>query len=145
MNLFTIGFTKKKAKVFFETLVTAKVQKVFDVRLNNISQLAGFTKKEDLQYFLKKIGNIDYEHITLLAPTQPLLDNYKKHKGEWSVYEKEYIHLLKERSHQIRSNSYNFENSCLLCSEEKPHFCHRRLAAEFLKEEYNLDINIIHL
>ncbi|WP_411822460.1 DUF488 family protein [Leptospira sp. 'Mane'] len=145
MNLFTIGFTKKKAKDFFETLVLSKVEKVFDVRLNNVSQLAGFSKKDDLKYFLKKIGNIDYEHLTIFAPTQEILDKYKKNKGEWSIYEKEYIDLLQERSNQIRSNSYDFDNSCFLCSEEKPHFCHRRLAAEFLKKEYSLDINIIHL
>jgi len=145
MKLFTIGFTKKKAKEFFETLIASKVQRLFDVRLNNVSQLAGFSKKEDLQYFLKQIGNIDYEHLTIFAPTQDMLDRYKKEKGDWNIYEKEYLNLLRKRFNEIKSNSYDFDHSCFLCSEEKPHYCHRRLAAEFLKKEFNQDINIIHL
>ncbi|TGN19639.1 DUF488 family protein [Leptospira idonii] len=145
MKLFTIGFTKRKAKDFFETLVASKVKRVLDVRLNNVSQLAGFSKKEDLQYFLKKIGNIDYEHLTLFAPTQEMLDQYKKEKGSWADYEKLYLNLIKKRFNEIKSQKYNFEDSCLLCSEEKPHFCHRRVAAEFLKKEYDQNINIVHL
>ena len=56
MTLFTIGFTQKTAETFFETIKNAGVRRVVDIRLNNTSQLAGFTKKDDVIYFLKKIG-----------------------------------------------------------------------------------------
>ena len=55
IKLFTIGFTQKSAHKFFTTLKEARVQRVIDVRLNNNSQLAGFSKKEDLSYFLKEL------------------------------------------------------------------------------------------
>jgi hypothetical protein len=86
INLFTIGFTQKNAQKFFESLKKSGVKRVIDTRLNNISQLAGFTKKTDLEYFLKTIGDIEYVHILDLAPTKDILDEYKKNKGDWGVY-----------------------------------------------------------
>ena len=84
MRLYTIGFTKKTARQFFEILKGAGVKKLIDIRLNNRSQLAGFTKKEDLEYFLQTICGVSYHHLPLLAPTQEILDDLKKHKGTWS-------------------------------------------------------------
>ena len=93
MKIFTIGFTNKKAEEFFEKLRVAGVKRVVDVRLNNISQLAGFSKKDDLKYFLRAIAGIDYVHLPELAPTKEMLDAYKKFKGDWSVYEYEFLEL----------------------------------------------------
>ena len=59
-TIFTIGFTKKNASEFFSGLREAEVKLLVDVRLNNASQLAGFTKKPDLEYFLEAIANIKY-------------------------------------------------------------------------------------
>ena len=101
MRLYTIGFTKKPASRFFETLRDADVKRVVDVRLNNVSQLAGFTKKQDLAYFLAKINAIDYAHAPLLAPTQYLLDSYKKRGGRWSEYEHAFLELMKERKIEV--------------------------------------------
>ena len=53
MDIFTIGFTQKSAEKFFKFLKTSQVKTLIDVRLNNVSQLAGFTKRDDLKYFLK--------------------------------------------------------------------------------------------
>jgi len=144
MKIFTIGFTNKKAEKFFENLQKAGVKRVIDVRLNNVSQLSGFSKKDDLRYFLRAIGNIDYEHAPELAPTQELLDAYKKRKGDWSVYEKEFVELV-ERRHIERSLGRDLlDGSCLLCSEDKPHHCHRRLVAEYLQRHWP-DVTIEHL
>src|SRR3970282_547296 len=97
MKIFTIGFTKKSAETFFARLKNAGVKRLVDVRLNNVSQLSGFTKKDDLRYFTREICGIDYLHLPELAPTQDILDAYKKHNGDWSVYESKFLDLIKSR------------------------------------------------
>lgn len=97
INLFTIGFTKKNAETFFGKLGKAGVEKIIDIRLNNVSQLAGFAKKDDLIYFLKKICDCNYMHEPLLAPTKEILDGYKKKEIGWPEYQKRFNDLLKTR------------------------------------------------
>jgi uncharacterized protein (DUF488 family) len=144
IQLYTIGFTKKSAEDFFTKLSRAGVKQLIDVRLNNVSQLAGFAKKEDLRYFLKSICNIDYIHITDLAPTQDMLDEFKKNKGEWSIYERKFLQLMRSRKIEETLKQSLFDSGCLLCSEEKPHHCHRRLVAEYLQQQWgNLQIDHI--
>ncbi|WP_445626410.1 DUF488 domain-containing protein [Nostoc sp. DSM 114167] len=144
INLFTIGFTQKSAQKFFETLVKAGVKRVIDTRLNNISQLAGFTKKSDLEYFLHKIGNIEYTHVIELAPTKDILDEYKKNKGDWVIYEQKFLQLMAEREIEKKVKPDILDGGCLLCSEAKPHYCHRRLVAEYLNGKWG-DVKICHL
>ena len=144
MNLYTIGFTKKSAFQFFETLRDAGVARVVDVRLNNVSQLAGFAKRQDLAYFLEKIASIQYRHDPLLAPTQQMLDAYKKHKGTWKEYEQRFLQLMKDRRIEDTWGKELREADCLLCSEEKPEHCHRRLVAEYLAAHHD-SIEIHHL
>jgi uncharacterized protein (DUF488 family) len=143
MKLFTIGFTKTSAANFFSRLSKAHVKKLVDVRLNNVSQLAGFAKKDDLAYFAKSICNIGYDHIVDLAPTQDILDEYKKSKGAWSVYAEKFLNLMARRNIENIDRT-RLDGGCLLCSEDKPHHCHRRLVAEYLKEKWG-DIQIEHL
>lgn len=144
IDLFTIGFTKKTAQQFFELLKKADVRRVIDTRLNNVSQLAGFSKRDDLAYFLKEIGDIEYIHIPELAPTKDILDALKKQKGEWSIYEKQFLDLMNRRKVEKVLSPDLVNHSCLLCSEEKPHHCHRRLVAEYLNEKWG-NIEIHHL
>jgi uncharacterized protein (DUF488 family) len=144
MKIFTIGFTKKSAEAFFARLNNAGVKRLIDVRLNNSSQLAGFTKKDDLRYFTKAICNIEYVHLPELAPTADILDPYKKAKnGDWQLYERQFLDLMRSRHIEATSRDI-LEGGCLLCSEEKPHRCHRRLVAEYLKEHWG-DVQIEHL
>jgi uncharacterized protein (DUF488 family) len=144
MKLYTIGFTKKSASQFFEALRNAGVARVVDVRLNNVSQLAGFAKKQDLAYFLDQIGAIRYEHAPLLAPTQNLLDSYKKHGGKWIDYEKSFLDLMNDRKIEVAWAPEMRDRDCFLCSEEKPDRCHRRLVAEYLSDHLG-GIEIQHL
>lgn len=144
MKLFTIGFTKKTARRFFELLKASGARRVVDVRLNNLSQLAGFAKKDDLAYFLKEICGIEYVHLPELAPTQEMLDEYKKQKGDWGTYEKRFLKLMKERHIEATVPKQTIAEGCLLCSEERPHQCHRRLVAEYLKAQWG-DVDIAHL
>jgi uncharacterized protein (DUF488 family) len=144
LNLFTIGFTKKTAETFFYLLKTAGIKRVVDVRLNNVSQLAGFSKREDLKYFLKEIGNIEYVHLPHLAPTKDILNAYKKHKGSWEDYEKSFLSLMRGRCIEKSVPQDLLEGGCLLCSEDKPHHCHRRLVAEYLSEKWE-HVQVRHL
>jgi uncharacterized protein (DUF488 family) len=144
MKVFTIGFTKTSAESFFNRLQKAGVKKVLDVRLNNVSQLAGFAKKDDLQYFLKVIGGIDYTHEPKLAPTQDMLDAYKKAGGDWSDYEKRFLALMADRRIEHTVPRSALESVCLLCSEDKPIHCHRRLVVEYLQQKWG-DLDISHL
>ncbi|MBL6761249.1 MAG: DUF488 domain-containing protein [PS1 clade bacterium] len=140
MRLNTLGFTKKNAETFFSRLLNARVKKLIDVRLNNSSQLSGFAKKDDLAYFCRQHG-IDYVHMPELAPTKEILDDYKKHKGSWGDYEVAF-HKLMTRRQIEKIDPLEIDGGCLLCSEDKPHECHRRLVAEYLRDNWgNVEIN----
>ena len=144
MKLFTIGFTQKSAEEFFTRLKAAGVKRLVDVRLNNRSQLAGFAKKDDLPFFLREINHIDYVHLPLLAPTQEMLDEYKKRKGAWSDYERQFIRLMASREIERKVERSLITDSCLLCSEDLPEKCHRRLVAEYLSSKWG-QVQIQHL
>ena len=144
MKLFTIGFTQKSAEQFFTLLKNAGVKRVLDIRLNNKSQLAGFSKSEDLQYFLSALGGIGYRHVDEMAPTQPLLDKARKAKGTWEGFEKQFLALMKQRRIEKVVDAKELAEACLLCSEHEPDHCHRRLVAEYLQRTYP-DLEIVHL
>jgi uncharacterized protein (DUF488 family) len=144
MRIFTIGFTKKSAESFFSLLTNSGAKRMVDVRLNNISQLAGFAKKDDLKYFLRAICGMDYLHLAELAPTQQMLDAYKKEKGDWAAYEVQFLDLMRLREIEKSLSKDVLSDSCLLCSEDKPQHCHRRLVAEYLCEKWG-GVEIIHL
>lgn len=144
MKLFTIGFTKKPAQRFFELLRKSGAKRIVDVRLNNVSQLAGFAKKDDLAYFANAICGMDYAHLSALAPTQEMLNRYKKKGGDWQDYERRFLDLMKQRRIEETIPKEVIADGCLLCSEDKPHHCHRRLVAEYLKKEWG-DVDIVHL
>jgi uncharacterized protein (DUF488 family) len=145
MRILTIGFTKKSAETFFTRLQDSGAKRLIDVRLNNVSQLAGFTKKDDLRYFVRTICNIEYVHLPELAPTAEILDLYKKAKnGDWALYERQFLDLMRSRRIEETIPQELLDSGCLLCSEETPHHCHRRLVAEYLKRHWR-DIEIEHI
>lgn len=136
MKVYTIGFTQKSAERFFNLLRQAGAKRIVDVRLNNTGQLAGFAKRDDLQFFLRELGGIDYIHLPELAPTADILDAYKKHKGSWDVYEQEFLSLLEKRRIDETIARDVIDQGCLLCSEHKPHHCHRRLVIDYLQNKW---------
>jgi len=147
MNIYTIGFTEKTAEEFFGLLKKNKVTRLVDIRLNNRSQLAGFTKGKDLEYFCHEILNIEYKHEVLFAPTQNLLKNYKEKKVTWEEYVKVYNSMLDERKFIDIINSQYIDildGTCFMCSEKLPEKCHRRLLVEKIQSEID-NIEIKHL
>jgi uncharacterized protein (DUF488 family) len=142
--IYTIGFAEKSAREFFTKLKDAGVKNLIDIRLNNTSQLAGFTKEQDLPYFLQEIAGIKYIHKPELAPTKDILDAYKKKEIDWSEYEKRFRRLLAERRIEDVMKPQDVNNSCFLCSEPESDKCHRRLTAEYLRELWG-NVKIVHL
>lgn len=145
MEVYSIGFTKKTAEQFFGILGRAGIRRLIDVRLKNASQLAGFAKREDLQYFLREICAAEYVHEPQLAPTADMLDDYKKHKGSWSEYERRFLDLMAQRKVEEKLDPRSFDlPTVLLCSELKPDHCHRRLVLEYLQHKWS-NLTIHHL
>src|SRR5690554_2808458 len=144
IKLFTIGFTKKNARKFFQLLKSNNVKNIVDTRVNNTSQLAGFAKADDLEFFAKEVADISYEHQLDFAPTKELLSKYRKGNMTWTEYENEYLNLLDLRKVKSKVEIEKLHENCLLCSEHTVEKCHRRLLAEYFKE-VNSDVEIIHL
>lgn len=141
----TIGFTESSAEKFFDRIERAGVRRVIDVRLHNTSQIAGFAKSKDLAYFLRTIAGVDYKHEPLLAPTESMLTAYKKQKGDWATYEKQFRKLMEERHIEKQFTPAMMDGVCLLCSEAKPHHCHRRLVCDYLNEKWGGALTVEHL
>jgi len=145
LTIYTIGFTKKAAEEFFEALRLSGARYLLDIRLNNKSQLAGFTKRNDLRYFLRQIVNMEYHEVPILAPDDSILSEYRK-TGDWAKFEKSYLELIKQRQVEHNLDPALFDGGVvLLCSEAEPDHCHRRLAAEYLVRSMLAGADIEHL
>lgn len=144
MRVLTIGFTRKSARQFFGLLRRSGARRIVDVRLNNSSQLAGFAKRDDLAWLLHELCAMDYVHVPQLAPTHAMLDGYRKGKADWAAYERQFLGLMRERRVEQSVSRDIIADGCLLCSESEPHHCHRRLVAEYLREQWGA-VEIEHL
>lgn len=146
MKVSTIGFTEKKAERFFSLIKLSGSRRLLDVRLNNLSQLAGFAKKDDLKYFLSEICNVEYLHLSELAPTKAILQPYQKKEISWEQYSDKFLNLMAQRNVERTLSKKLLEDSCLLCSEHLPHQCHRRLVVEYLQAQWSdTSIEVKHL
>jgi uncharacterized protein (DUF488 family) len=145
MRIYTIGFTRKSAETFFTRLAEARVKRLIDIRLNNVSQLAGFTKKEDLRYFAQAICGIEYLHLPELAPTAEILERVRKAKSvDWARFERDFLALMRARKIEKTLAPEIVDGACLLCSEETPVHCHRRFVAEYLQGKWGA-VEIEHI
>lgn len=145
MEIYTIGFTKKSAAEFFETLRHAGIRRLIDIRLKNSAQLAGFTKRDDLAYFLREICDAEYRHEPLLAPTPEMLERYRKRRATWDEYERQFLRLMEQRRIDETLDPALFATpTVLLCSEPTAERCHRRLVVEFLRARWK-DVQPVHL
>lgn len=143
MKIYTIGFTQSSAEDFFGRLSASGARRLIDVRLNNVSQLAGFSKRDDLRFFLRAICGMEYVHEPNLAPTQALLDSYRKVNHDWASYAAGFLSLMTARRIEELDRAL-FDGSCLLCSEAEPDHCHRRLVAEYLRDRWG-EVEVLHL
>ena len=147
MEIFSIGFTQTTAQSFFGRLKQARIDRLVDVRLNNRSQLSGFAKRDDLEYFLRELVQASYEHELLLAPSEDMLADYKQRKSiPWPEYEQRFLELMRQRAIQetLQPDAFERSRSVLLCSEATPEHCHRRLVIEYLAEHWP-NVQAVHL
>ena len=145
MNIYTIGFTQKSAEDFFTLIASNNIKRIVDVRVNNTSQLSGFAKRDDLSFFLSRLTQAEYVHLPELAPTKELLATYQKKKLSWTQYEEEFLNLMARRNIEKIIKINDLYDGCLLCSEHKPHQCHRRLVLEYLAKYSETNFQIKHL
>ena len=143
--IYTIGFTGKTAREFFDLLRSSGVKLLVDTRLNNTSQLSGFSKKVDLQFFLTEICSIDYMEAKEMAPSENILKAYKEKEISWDAYAEKYLNLMAARNIERLLDKNAIVGSCLLCSEHLPHHCHRKLAADYLSSHWGETIEVRHL
>ena len=146
MEIYTIGFTQKSAAEFFGTLSDAGIRRLIDVRLNNVSQLSGFAKSRDLEFFLRELVDADYIHEPLLAPDSDMLKAYRGKDIDWETYERQFLDLMATRQiesvlewHQLLDRP-----TVLLCSEPGPEQCHRRLVVDHLDKHWQ-NLSVVHL
>jgi len=144
-RLYTIGFRGKTAEAFFEALRVTDAARVIDIRSGNTSQLAGFTKRDDLRYFLQVILGIGYLYVPDLAPSQEILRRYRE-DHDWEAYREGFMQLLSDRKVTQTLDVTVFEPcSVLLCSEADATQCHRSLVAEHLRHAFWPNLQIVHL
>ena len=143
-RIFTIGYVGKNAQEFFTILKRTGIRKVIDVRLYNTSQLAGFTKRQDIEYLLQAIVGAKYIHLPIMAPTKQLLNDYKKRLINWQQYKTQFKGVITQRQIEKHLVPQDIDMSCFLCSAAKADNCHRRLVAEYLAEHWQ-NISISHL
>jgi uncharacterized protein (DUF488 family) len=145
MDVHSIGFTKKTAREFFGLLRLHGIERLLDVRLNNVSQLAGFAKRDDLEFFLGELCQAEYVHEPRLAPEESMLVAYRDKQLAWPEYQDTFLKLLRARRvEELFPPAYFRKQTVLLCSEASPEHCHRRLVLEYLQERIP-GLNIVHL
>ena len=145
MHIYTIGFTQKTARAFFESLRDVQAAYLLDIRIHNNSQLAGFSKRDDLEYFPQRLTRMTYLEYPLLAPDEAIFKQYRS-GWDWPAYEARYLALLESRWASEEIDARVFEGGVvLLCAEPTPERCHRRLAAEYLQSHLFPEAQIVHI
>ena len=144
MQIFTIGYTKKSAREFFGLIKANEIDVLVDVRLYNNTQLAGFSKSRDLEFFLAALCGCGYVWAKQFAPSPALFNDYKSGQIDWAACEAVYRDFLNAHTGLDFFRLYRNKRICLLCAEETPECCHRRLLAEKIADEYD-GTEITHL
>lgn len=142
LTIATIGFTKTSAEHFFERLRAAGIERLVDIRLHPESQLAGFAKGSDLPYLLDRIAGIAYEYEEQFAPTEEILNGYRKEKRPPEWFEDQVRKLYSERGipDDVAREPFEAQKTVLLCSEASAEHCHRRILAELLADAWDAEV-----
>ena len=97
MQANTISAYETTAEAFFERLAEWKADLVLDTRLKNTNQLSGFTKRDDLAFFVDRLAHARYVHDKLFAPAPTMLERYLHGNIGWEAYAEAYREDMRER------------------------------------------------
>lgn len=139
MMIYTIGSNRKSAETFFELLRRNDVRFLLDIRLRNSSQLAGFAKGNDLEYFTGRILGIGYRHDVRFAPDEGLFEVRKSKGLNMEQFALKFWETLEERDmKQVLLDEYAgvMDGICLMCSEEDHRECHRSVVAGYISDVF---------
>lgn len=139
-KIFTIGFSGKSPDTFMDVLNAVRVRAVWDIRQWRASTYVPFYSGENLTSTLGP----RYEYHPEFAPTSEILAGYKDGRIAWPDYERMYHELLVTRRPTAGLAPADIDRICLLCTEKSANQCHRRLAAEYIAEQFS-DTEIVHL
>ncbi len=139
-KIFTIGFSGKSPDAFMDALNAVRVRAVWDIRQWRVSTYVPFYSGENLASTLGP----RYEYHPEFAPTAEILTGYKDGRITWADYERMYRGLLAARHPTAGLSPADIDRISLLCTEKSAAQCHRRLAAEYIANQFP-DIEIVHL
>lgn len=142
-KVFTIGHSNRKWSDFVSTLKDNHIDVVVDVRRYPGSRKCPQFNKEQMVKTLKK-QNVSYVHIEKLGGRRKQSDitrsryDYNNNNSGWKnegfrAYA-DYMatRSFKEGIHEILSLMTNYNNLAIMCAEEVPWRCHRRMIADYL-------------
>lgn len=130
--------------IFIKKLCDQGINAIVDIRENPFSRKPGFSKNP-LEKHLKQAG-INYYHFQELGTPKPLrkfLTDYNDYETFFSRY-KAFLPEFQDSLDDIIDMGSK-KNICLLCFEKDPHFCHRKIVADYIKESAGTEIKVVHL
>lgn len=145
VSLFTIGYEDRNIDEFIARLRKNGVETLIDVRETPASRKPGFSKSKLSQYL--ETANIKYLHVKALGSPKELRQELEEEKDYDRFFDK-YRKYLNTQIGVLKSlyrDTIVNESSCLMCLERDPHYCHRMVVAEKIKEVDGNGLKIKHI
>lgn len=144
-EIFTIGYEAAEISDFLETLSSAGIERLLDVRAVPASRRQGFSKNA-LQARLNEIG-IEYTALQSLGDPKPGRDAARagRHNEFRAIYSN---HLKTEKAQAALDTARQLaiaDRCCLLCYEFDPLHCHRTMIAANLACRYGIGVTHLYV
>lgn len=144
MSNFWGSYQSKSIDDLISQLKSHNISTLVDVREIPISRKKGFSKTVFSEYLNK--NGIEYIHLKKLGSPKNIRKELKQNKDYFSFFEKylEYIQLHKN----IINDLYKIileKNCCIMCYEDLPFKCHRKIICDEIKKMDGNGLKIEHL
>jgi len=138
------SYQSKSIDDLISQLKSHNISTLVDVREIPISRKKGFSKTVFSEYLNK--NGIEYIHLKKLGSPKNIRKELKQNKDYFSFFEKylEYIQLHKN----IINDLYKIileKNCCIMCYEDLPFKCHRKIICDEIKKMDGNGLKIEHL
>lgn len=139
MHLFTIGHSNHRIEDFINLLHHHHVRTVVDVRTTPYSRLLPQFAQPALRESLRRAG-IEYQYLGSLLGGRPQQDDLYDARGYALYDEFAKTDFFQEGIKQLLQILRTGEHVAIMCSEEDPNHCHRRLLiTRYLLAHYQID------